>query len=129
VAVLPAGHRLCKKAVLQPQDFANERFISLAGGDPYRRAIDAMFLEASVQRMTPFETASASAVCAMVQQGLGLAIVNPLTAAAMAGPQLVVRPLSVAIPFNVSLLLPQVATPHPLRDLLVDAIVQSIATR
>jgi DNA-binding transcriptional LysR family regulator len=129
VAVLPAGHRLCKKTVLQPQDFANEPFVSLAEGDPYRRAIDAMFLEAKVKRMTPFETASAVAVCAMVQQGLGLAIVNPLTAAAMAGPQLVVRPLSVAIPFNVSLLLPQVATPHPLRDLLVDAIVQGIAAR
>jgi DNA-binding transcriptional LysR family regulator len=127
VAVLPAGHRLCKKAVLQPQDFANERFVSLAEGDPYRRAIDAMFLQANVQRVTPFETASAAAVCAMVQQGLGLAIVNPLTASAMAGPQLMVRPISVAIPFNVSLLLPQVATPHPLRDLLVDAIVASIA--
>ncbi|MEI8157277.1 MAG: LysR family transcriptional regulator [Burkholderiales bacterium] len=129
VAVLPAGHRLCREAVLQPQDFANERFISLSEDDPYRRAIDAMFLQANVQRMTPFETASAAAVCAMVQQGLGLAIVNPLTAAAMAGPQLMVRPLGVAIPFNVSLLLPQVATPHPLRDLLVDAIVQSIAAR
>jgi len=129
VAVLPAGHRLCKKAVLRPQDFANENFVSLAEGDPYRHAIDTMFLGAGVQRVTPFETASAAAVCAMVQQGLGLAIVNPLTASAMAGPQLVVRPLSVAIPFNVSLLLPQVATPHPLRDLLVDAIVQSIAAR
>jgi DNA-binding transcriptional LysR family regulator len=129
VAVLPAGHRLCKKNMLRPTDFANEPFVSLAAGDPYRRAIDAMFMEAGVQRMTPFETASAAAVCAMVQQGLGLAIVNPLTAAAMAGPQLVVRPLSVAIPFSVSLLLPQVATPHPLRDMLVDAIVQNTAPR
>lgn len=129
VAVLPAGHHLCQQAVLQPQDFANERFISLAEDDPYRRAIDAMFLAAGVQRVTPFETASAAAVCAMVQQGLGLAIVNPLTATAMAGAQMAVRPLSVAIPFNVSLLLPQVATPHPLRDLLADALVQSIAAR
>ena len=126
VAVLPAGHRLCQKAVLQPQDFAHERFISLAEGDPYRDAIDTMFREAGVQRVTPFETTSAAAVCAMVQQGLGLAIVNPLTAFAMAGPQLVVRPLSVSIPFSVSLLLPQVAAPHPLRDLLVNAIVASI---
>ncbi len=129
VAVLPAGHRLCRKTVLEPQDFAHEPFVSLAEGDPYRRAIDALFQEANVQRVMPFETASAAAVCAMVQQGLGLAIVNPLTAAAMAGPRLVMRPLSVAIPFKVSLLLPQVATPHPLRDLLIDAIVQSIAAR
>jgi len=128
VAVLPTGHSLCKKAVLRPQDFANQRFVSLAEGDPYRLAIDAMFGSAGVARATLLETASAAAVCAMVQQGLGLAIVNPLTAAAMAGPALVVRPLSVAIPFHVSLLLPQVATPHPLRDTLVQAIARSVAT-
>lgn len=125
VAVLPAGHALCRKTVLQPQDFEGERFVSLAEGDPYRQAIDAMFMQAGVQRATRLETVSAVAVCAMVQQGLGVGIVNPLTAAAMAGPQLVVRPLSMAIPFNVSLLLPQVAAPHPLRDALVEAITRS----
>jgi DNA-binding transcriptional LysR family regulator len=126
VAVLPAGHRLCKNKLLRPQDFANERFISLAEGDTYRQAIDAMFLTVGVQRATLLETTSAVAVCAMVQQGLGVAIVNPLTAAAMAGPHLVVRPLAMAIPFSVSLLLPQVATPHPLRDALVDAVMRSV---
>ena len=127
VAVLPAGHRLCSRSVLQPQDFAYERFISLAEGDPYRQAIDAMFLNAGVQRATLLETTSAVAVCAMVQQGLGVAIVNPLTAATMAGPTLVIKRLATAIPFNVGLLLPQVATPHPLRDSLVQAIMQSAA--
>jgi DNA-binding transcriptional LysR family regulator len=129
VAVLPAGHRLCSKSVLTPQDFANERFISLAESDAYRHAIDAMFSNAGVKRRTMLETASAVSVCAMVQEGLGLAIVNPLTAAAMAGPQLQVRALSMAIPFNVSLLLPEIAAPHPLRDILVNAIVQGIAAR
>ena len=122
VAVLPTGHRLTQRTVLQPHDFADERFVSLAQGDPYRQAIDTVFMHAGVQRATLLETTSAVAVCAMVQQGLGVAIVNPLTAAAMAGTQLVVRPLAMAIPFSVSLLVPQVATPHPLRDALVDAV-------
>ena len=122
VAVLPASHHLCSRTVLQPHDFASQRFISLAEGDPYRQAIDAVFLKAGVQRATLLETTSAVAVCAMVQQGLGVAIVNPLTAAAMAGAHLMVRPLAMEIPFTVSLLLPQVATPHPLRPALVDAI-------
>ena len=122
VAVLPAHHSLCRKRVLRPADFANQPFVSLADGDPYRRAIDTMFEQAGVQRASLLETASAVAVCALVQHGLGLAIVNPLTAAAMAGPQLVVRPLQVVIPFQVSLLQPQVAAPHPLRDALVAAV-------
>ena len=122
VAVLPASHHLCREAVLTPQDFEGERFVSLAAGDVYRLQIDQMFAQAQVTRNTCLETASAVAVCAMVRHGLGVAIVNPLTALAMAGPDLVMRPLSVAIAFKVSLLLPEVAAPHPLRDALVHAI-------
>ena len=126
VAVLPAGHPLCHKAVLAPSDFSGERFVSLAEGDPYRTAIDALFAAAQVSRLTLLETASAVAVCALVRQGLGVAIVNPLTAAAMAGPTLVVRPLTVPIAFRVSLLLPQVAAEHPLRSALIQAFQQCI---
>jgi DNA-binding transcriptional LysR family regulator len=122
VAVLPAGHSLCRKARLAPADFANARFVSLAEGDTYRQAIDAMFAKAGVVRHMVLETQSAVAVCAMVQQGLGVAIVNPLTAAAMAGPSLVVRPLTDAIPFQISVLFPTLATPHPLRDAMVQAL-------
>ena len=125
VAVLPASHPLCRKRVLRATDFSDQMFVSLAEGDPYRQAIDAVFAQAGVQRATVLETASAVAVCAMVQQGLGVAIVNPLTAAAMAGPQLVVRALQAEINFRVSLLLPQVAAPHPLRESLVAALHQT----
>ena len=102
VAVLPTQHSLAAKAALQPEDFAGQPFISLAPEDPYRQQIDAMFARCGVQR----QMASAVAVCAMVQKGLGLAIINPLTAQACAGPQLVVRPLAQAIAFQVHALLP-----------------------
>jgi DNA-binding transcriptional LysR family regulator len=127
VAVLPAGHSLCRNARLTPNDFAGARFISLAEGDVYRQAIDTMFAERGVVRHMVLETQSAVAVCAMVQQGLGVAIVNPLTAAAMAGPALVVRPLTVAIPFQISLLLPELAAPHPLRDALAQTLQETAA--
>lgn len=125
VAVLPASHPLCHKRVLTPQDFADQAFISLAADDPYRHAIDALFAQQGVVRRTQLETASAVAACAMVRHGLGLTIVNPLTALELAAPELVVRPLSVAIPFEVSLLLPTVAAPHPQRDALVQALHQA----
>ncbi len=44
----------------------------------------------------------------MVQQGLGLAMVNPLTALAMAGSGLVVRRLGFSVPFSINALLPLV---------------------
>jgi DNA-binding transcriptional LysR family regulator len=122
VAVLPASHALCRKLVLQPQDFADQPFISLAPNDPYRLAIDTLFAEQGVQRQQTLETQSAVAICAMVRQGLGLAIVNPLTALECAGNGLEVRPLGVAIPFKLSLMLPDMPAPHPLREALLKAL-------
>lgn len=128
VAVLPAGHPLSRQAMLQAQDFAGLPFIGLAVDDPYRRAIDAWFAQAGVARATHLDAASAVAVCAMVAQGLGVAIVNPLTATAMAGAgaTLVLRPIAAAIPFTVSALLPQVAAEHPLRAPLLGALQDAV---
>jgi DNA-binding transcriptional LysR family regulator len=61
----------------------------------------------------------------MVRQGLGVAIVNPLTALECEGNGLEVRPLSVALPFKVSLMLPEIPAPHPLRDALVHALQEA----
>ncbi len=122
VAVLPTSHRLCHKQVLQAQDFEGEHFISLAVNDPYRQAIDSLFSERGVNRLQCLETESAVAICAMVRQGLGVAIVNPLTALECAGSGLEVRPLSVGIPFKISLMLPEMPAPHSLREALVLAL-------
>jgi len=57
-----------------------------------------------------------------VRQGLGLAIVNPLTALELAGETLHVRPMSVRIPFHVGLACPELRPPSPLRDAFVTAL-------
>lgn len=122
VAVLPAQHPLVAKAVLSAQDFEGQPFISLARDDSYRMQIDAVFAQARVQRKMLLETLSAVSVCAMVQHGLGVAIVNPLTARACAGPGLVVRPLAFSIPFQVHMLLPLHRPAVPEVDWLVQAL-------
>jgi len=106
VAVLPAGHPLARRARLALKDFAGQDFVSLAADDPYRHEIDARFAAAGVPRRLRVQTHSAVAVCELVRAGLGVAIVNPLTAAACADEGLVVRPLAVAIPYRVSALIP-----------------------
>jgi DNA-binding transcriptional LysR family regulator len=124
VAVLPANHPLAQRKRLKAQDFAGQPFISLARDDPYRLQIDAVFEQAGVQRLLGLETASAVSVCALVQQGLGLAIVNPYTAQACAGPQLVVRPLAFSIPYQVHVLLPLHRPAEPAVDALLAALQQ-----
>lgn len=114
LCVLPAGHALLAKSVLLPADFEGQHFISLSIDDPYRTQMDAIFAQQGVQRRLRLETHSAVAVCAMVAQGLGLAIVNPLTALACAGPQLHLRRFGVSVPFRVSALLPLYRPAQPL---------------
>ncbi|MDO8903055.1 LysR family transcriptional regulator [Hydrogenophaga sp.] len=116
VAVLPASHPLCARTRLDPTDFEGQPFISLSPADPYRLQIDDLFEGASVRRELRLETASAVSVCALVREGLGLGIVNPLTALAMAGDGLVVRPLTAAIPFQVAVMTPRWRDAHPLRS-------------
>ncbi len=127
VCVLPAGHRLLERTVLTPQDFDGERFVSLSSEDPYRRHFDAIFAAAGVQRRLQLETHSAIAVCALVQEKLGIALVNPLTARACAGPGLHVRPLSVSVPFRIQALWALHRPTHALAQDFIDAVKRALA--
>ncbi len=128
VAVLPAAHPLAKKkSRLQPADFAGQSFISLARDDVYRQLIDEEFARAGVERQMLLEAHSAIAVCAMVQHGLGVAIVNPLTARACERDrQLVVRPLTFSVPFQVQALLPLHRPAVSGMDALLEALRQEV---
>lgn len=127
VCVLPAGDPLLKKTVLKPTDFEGRDFISLSADDPYRAQLDALFDANGVARRQRIETHSAVAVCAMVQQGLGIAIVNPLTALACAGPGLHLRKFGASVPFKVGALLPQYRPAQPLALALVECLKKEAA--
>ncbi|ELY4816035.1 LysR family transcriptional regulator [Cronobacter malonaticus] len=122
VCVLPAGHVLADKPQLTPQDFAGENYISLSRTDSYRQLLDSLFQEHNVQRRMVLETHSAASVCAMVRAGVGVSIVNPLTALDYAATGIVVRRFSVAVPFTVSLIRPL----HRPASALVEAFSQHL---
>ena len=125
VAVLPAGHALASRERLSLADFGGQDFISLAADDPYRREIDAHFEAAAIERRLRVQTHSAVAVYELVRAGLGLAIVNPLTARACAGQGLVVRPLALSIPYRVSALIPLHRPAQPLAERLLNVLRSS----
>jgi DNA-binding transcriptional LysR family regulator len=116
VCVLPEHHRLLAKHTLHPRDFSGERFISLAPSDPYRIQVDEVFRQHHIAREMMLETHSAVSVCSMVQEGLGLAIVNPLTALAFAGRGVELRCFSASIPFRVNIVRPEYRPSTPLVD-------------
>ncbi|MDR0219123.1 MAG: LysR family transcriptional regulator [Enterobacteriaceae bacterium] len=108
VCVLPAKHPLTQKSQLTPEDFQEQPFISLSITDSYRQLIDAIFHEHRVSRKMIMETHSAASICAMISEGIGVSIVNPLTALDYLdkNASLCIRPFSIEIPFTVSLIKP-----------------------
>ncbi|WP_409308026.1 LysR family transcriptional regulator [Pectobacterium sp. B1J-3] len=124
VCVLPTGHPLTTKTVLTPADFTDEPFISLSSADSYRQLLDKRFEEERVQRRMVLETHSAASVCTMVRAGVGVSIVNPLTALDYAtSGGIAVRPFSIDVPFTVSLIRPL----HRPASALVDIVAEQLS--
>ncbi len=106
VCVLPKGHPLAEKPVLTPEDFQGENYISLSRTDSYRQLLDTLFNEFQVKRRMVVETHSAASICAMVKAGIGISVVNPLTALDYVNSGVEIRRFSISVPFTVSLVRP-----------------------
>ena len=103
--VMPATHRLARKAVVRPEDLHDERFISFRRDGRLRQIIDGLFIERDIRRRLNLEVYGSEQACAMVSRGMGVALVDPLSAHkyVMLG-QVVERPFEPSIPYTVYLL-------------------------
>lgn len=107
VCMIPAGHPLAAtQGPLLPEDFRDLDFISLGRNDPYRQLLDQIFEEAGVARRVPVVTQSANAACEMVRRGLGVSILNPLTALGYMDDRVVLRAFAPAPSFVIQALHP-----------------------
>ncbi len=104
VAVLPTGHRLTAKAVLAPEDFVDEPFISLEQSTQLRYRIDALFSAHRVTRQTRIETPLSMIACGLVAAGAGLSVVDPFTAAEYVGKGVEVRPLRPSVTYDIAII-------------------------
>ncbi|MCW0001510.1 LysR family transcriptional regulator [Pararhizobium sp. YC-54] len=124
VCVLPYNHALASKSVLAPRDFEGVDFVYFAQEDPYRRKIDQIFDAEGVSRRYCVETTTATGVCSMVASGVGVSIVNPLTAAHYAAKGVALRRFGVPVPYQVSLWRPAKELRSTHADLFVSVMRQ-----
>ncbi|MCY1275667.1 Octopine catabolism/uptake operon regulatory protein OccR [compost metagenome] len=80
VCAMPAGHRLAGKEVIRPQDLAGERFVSHPRVLDSRLQIDALFASYGIECKVQVETQVSWSICAFVEEGLGVALIDPITA-------------------------------------------------
>lgn len=80
VCVFQKNHPLHKKSVITPEDLAGQPFVSLDSDSRTRIKIDAIFDGSGIGRVMRTEAPLSNAVCALVLQGCGVSIVDPMSA-------------------------------------------------
>lgn len=119
---LPEGHRLCAQREVSPADLDGERFIALSPEDTTRRAADGLFAAAGSRPRTVLETPYSTTVCAMVAAGIGVGLVDVVTAGPFLGRGLVLRPFTPALYFQTLLILPPHRPPSQLVETFIDTL-------
>ena len=106
VVVMHPKHRFSRSKIVQAKQLAEEPFLALNPEDASRRRLEMALAEHDVRLSVAVETPYAASVCEMALHGLGIGIVNPITALEYAKRGLVVRPLALDISFAALLVIP-----------------------
>ncbi|HTZ80307.1 MAG TPA: LysR substrate-binding domain-containing protein [Stellaceae bacterium] len=104
--VVPEGHPLAAAAVVRPADLDGAPFIALLRDYVGRHLIDQVFERAGVTPRLVAEAQVNATICELVQRGVGLAIVDPFTAADYASRGVVAVPFRPSIKMRLGILYP-----------------------
>ncbi|MDR3534178.1 MAG: LysR substrate-binding domain-containing protein [Rhodopila sp.] len=106
VCILPANHALASHPVIQPRDLSGVPMLMISGYSYLRQRIMQNFAAANIQPDIVFESSFSGPICSMVAEGMGVSVLDPLTARAYAGPTLAIRPFEPAVPYELKLIFP-----------------------
>ncbi len=126
VAALPEDDPVAQQAVVPVSALAGRRLITMANPFRLRRRLDAA-LAPNGQLPGTLETNSSVNALAAVRAGLGVSVLEPITAygAPMAG--VAIRPIDLDIPFFFGVITPQSQTLTPACQAMADALAQAAA--
>lgn len=122
VCVLPAGHELAARSMIRAEDLRGENFVSFARDARMRHLVDAVFEQRQIGRILQHEVYSSLEACAMVSRGIGVAIVEPITATRMVGPGMVMRGFEPRIDYSFRVMRPRFRDPSRLADAFLERV-------
>ncbi|WGF90323.1 LysR substrate-binding domain-containing protein [Marinivivus vitaminiproducens] len=75
VCIMPRGHALARRNVIEPDDLADQSFIAFTRDVELRQDLDRLFDQRGIARHIRFEAPMAPTVCAFVARGLGVSVI------------------------------------------------------
>lgn len=106
LCAMPPDHPLARKELIIPGDFDGVDYIALSSEDRSRRRLETEIENVGAKPRLIVETIYSSTVCALVLEGVGIGIVNPLSVDGFAERGVILRPFKPDIPFRSFLLFP-----------------------
>lgn len=108
--IFPKGHAFEEKDALKPSDLEGEDYVSFARGTPLRFLMDGLFDRAGVTRNLETEATSHHAVCSLVANKAGVALVNPFAPLGGHPSELLSRKMKPSITIDIQMLHNEAAT-------------------
>lgn len=106
VVALPVGHPLANKPVVHPRELVRYPFIALNPEDASSQRLDAIFQAHGVRPDVIVETPYTISICEMVRQGLGVGVINAVTAYDYLGRGVVLTRFSERLEYHLILAMP-----------------------
>jgi len=106
VCVLPKGHPLANKAVVEAADIQGQPFVSLSRTDNAYRRINAVLEAAGVEPKVMVETHFALSICQLVARGIGVGLINPFGLEGISPESVDVRPFMPIVKFRTLMIFP-----------------------
>jgi len=113
VCALPAGHRLCALDTITPADLAGERFVAHPRSVESRLRMDALFAAHGVEMRAQMECQLGHAICAFVEAGAGVSVIDAISAWGYRGSGVVFKQFAPSLVTDFALLTPS-QRPAPL---------------
>jgi len=124
VAVLPADDELARLAVVPLQALGQRRLITM--GNPYRLRHRLEHALGPTQQPALIETNASASALALVQAGLGVAVLEPLTPHGLQSTGVAVRPLDTEVPFFFGVITLPTRPVAPAQQQRTEALVQAL---
>ncbi|QHC36699.1 LysR family transcriptional regulator [Komagataeibacter xylinus] len=128
VAVMRADDPLAAHARISLHDLAESRLLTLANPFRIRNTIERAFAQMGWTPATIMDANMATVLMGLARAGLGVGIVDPVTAGAFQQPDLAIRPLDVNLPFFFGVVTPAGLTPSPALKALSGAVEEAART-
>ena len=92
--VMPKNHILARKRSISPQDLANLPMVGYRVSVPINRLVEQAFVEAGVPQRVDIRVNQTSAICAILNEGYGVAVLDHFSMPEKVYPNLAVRPFT-----------------------------------